>query len=64
MNQTITQKEIDAMRESFSPECRDKIGDREIYEMVLCDRQRLEDIATGKPYYDYDRQCWIGKVQS
>jgi len=28
-------------------------------EMLACSLQRIEELLTGKPYYDYDRQCWI-----
>ena len=61
---TPTQTAIDAMRESFSPDVRSRIGGREIVEIILCDRQRADDIATGKPYYDYDRQCWVNATRT
>lgn len=32
---------------------------RELANMFACDLGRINEIASGQPYYDYTRQDWI-----
>lgn len=48
----------------FRAECRggaDNLSDRAIIEMLMCEKQRNEQIKNGGVYFDYDRQEWVGE---
>ena len=58
---TVSQARLDLAIGSCLPEMLDicSRNTRITKEMLLCDLQRIHDLLTGGPAYDYDRQCWI-----
>ena len=62
MNEIITKKEVEGFRDECDASVSNRLSENEIREMILCDRQRNEEIAAGKPYYDYDAQKWVNET--